>query len=63
MKKLLAFAVVVASFVACNDSTDKTTETTKDTMTVVTPDTSVVVKETTVTTSTDTLKKVDSTKK
>ena len=56
MKKLLAFALVAASFVACNETkTDKTT--TKDSSIVVTPDTSVIVKETTVTV--DTLHKSD----
>ena len=63
MKKLLAFALVAASFVACNDAaTDSSTTT--DTSTVITPvasDTQVVVKETTVTT--DTLNVADTTKK
>ena len=64
MKKLLAFAVVVASFVACNDSADSSETTTTDTSTVIKADTATVVTETTVTT--DTLNKVvvaDTTKK
>ena len=56
MKKLLAFAVVAASFTACNDAS-KTTETTKDTSMVKKTDTVPVVTTTTVTV--DTLKKSD----
>ena len=61
MKKvILALAIVSVSFVACNDGA-KTEETkTSDTTTVVTAppaDTVTVVKDTTVKTSIDTLKK------
>ena len=60
MKKvILALAIVSVSFVACNDAT-KTEEKTSDTTTVVTTppaDTVTVVKDTTVTTTVDTLKK------
>ena len=66
MKKLLAIAVIAATFTACNDQkkADETTVTkdttmvvTKDTMPVVTKDTTPVV--TTTTTTKDTLKKVE----
>lgn len=57
MKKLLAFAVVVASFTACNDAAKSSETTTSDTSTVVTKDTAMVVKETT--TTVDTLNKMD----
>ena len=60
MKKvILALAIVSVSFVACNDAT-KTEEKTSDTTTVITTpaaDTVTVVKDTTVTTTVDTLKK------
>jgi hypothetical protein len=60
MKKvILALAIVSVTFAACNDSSKKT-ETTSDTTTVVTPvaaDTSMVVKDTTMKTSIDTIKK------
>jgi hypothetical protein len=59
-KALLAFAVVTVSFVACNGGDKKVEETkTSDTTKVVTKDTTMVVKDTTVktTTTVDTLKK------
>ncbi len=60
MKKvILALAIVSVTFAACNDSATKT-ETTSDTTTVVTPvaaDTVTVVKDTTMKTSIDTIKK------
>ena len=60
-KAILAFAVVSVSFVACNNDGDKKTEETKtsDTTQVVKKDTAMVVKDTTVKTTTtiDTLKK------
>ena len=62
MKKLLVFAVVAASFASCsNGEGDKKVEEVKtsDTSMVVTPDTSLVVKDTTVKTTTT----VDTTKK
>ena len=64
MKKLLAIALIAASFTACNDSAKKVEETkSSDTTMVTTPkmaDTAMVVKDTTVkmTTTTDTIKKV-----
>ncbi|MEO6718965.1 MAG: hypothetical protein ABIN67_01325 [Ferruginibacter sp.] len=63
MKKLLVLAIVAASFASCADSEKKVEETsTKDTMTVVTPvapDTTMIVKDSTVktTVTTDTTKK------
>jgi len=64
MKKLLVFAVVAASFASCNNGETKTVDEVKtsDTTAVVTtpaPDTSLVVKDTTVktTVTTDTIKK------
>ena len=62
MKKLLVFAVVAASFASCtNGEGDKKVEEVKtsDTSMVVTPDTTLVVKDTTVKTTTT----VDTTKK
>lgn len=61
MKKLLAFALVATSFVACNDASETTETSTKDTMTVVTPvaaDTTMVVTDSTVktTVTTDSIK-------
>ena len=60
MKKvILALAIVSVTFAACNDG-DKTEETTttSDTTKVATPsDSATVVKDTTVTTTIDTLKK------
>jgi hypothetical protein len=60
-KAILAFAVVSVSFVACNNGDDKKVEETKtsDTSKVVTKDTAMVVKDTTVKTTTtiDTMKK------
>jgi len=60
-KALLAFAVVSVSFVACNNDGDKKVDETKtsDTTKVVTKDTAMVVKDTTVKTTTtiDTIKK------
>ena len=58
MKKLLTFAVVAASFTACNDASKKT-ETTTDTSMVKKTDTVPVVTTTTTTTTVDTLKKAD----
>ena len=58
MKKLLALAVVAASFTACNDAS-KTSETTTDTTMVKVKDTVPVVTTTTTTTTVDTLKKSD----
>ena len=63
MKKLLVFAVVAATFAACSNSETKTDETkTSDTTTVVTPvapDSTMVVKDSTVktTVTTDSIKK------
>ncbi|MEJ7587526.1 MAG: hypothetical protein WKI04_08190 [Ferruginibacter sp.] len=62
MKKLLVLAVVAASFASCsNGEGDKKVEevTTTDSSMIVTPDTTLVVKDTTVkmTTETDTIKK------
>ena len=64
MKKLLAFAIVAASFASCANADEKKVEetSTKDTTTVVTPvapDSSMVVKDSTVktTVTTDTIKK------
>ncbi len=61
MKKvILALAIVSVSFAACNDGATKEETSTSDTTTVVTPatqDTLTVVKDTTVKTSIDTLKK------
>jgi len=62
MKKvILALAIVSVSFAACNNGETKTEETKSDTTTVVTPpaapDTVTVVKDTTVKTTIDTLKK------
>jgi len=54
MKKLLAFALVAVSFVACNDATTKTETTTTDTAAVVIPvaaDTAMVVTDSTVKTT------------
>ena len=62
MKKLLVFAVVAASFASCsNGEGDKKVEEVKssDTSQVVTKDTAMVVKDTTVKTTTT----VDTTKK
>ena len=62
MKKLLVFAVIAASFASCtNGEGDKKVEEVKtsDTTMVVKPDTSMVVKDTTVKTTTT----VDTTKK
>ena len=59
-KAILALAIVSVSFVACNNGDKKTEETkTSDTTKVVTKDTAMVVKDTTVktTTSIDTIKK------
>ncbi len=60
MKKVLAIALIAASFAACNNSSDKKVEETKtsDTTKVVTQDTATVVKDSTVktTVTTDTLK-------
>ena len=65
MKKILAIAVIAATFTACNDS-KKSEETvvTKDTAMVVTKDTTVISKDTTpvvttTKTTVDTLKKVE----
>jgi hypothetical protein len=55
MKKLLAIALIAASFTACNDGEKKETETIgSDTVTQVTstPDTNTVIRDTTVTTTT-----------
>ncbi len=64
MKKLLVFAVVAASFASCSNGEDKKVEEVKtsDTTTVVTPvapDSTMVVKDSTVktTVTTDTIKK------
>ncbi len=64
MKKLLVFAVVAASFASCSESSDKKVEEVKtsDTTTVITPvapDTTMIVKDSTVKTTVT----VDSTKK
>ena len=60
MKKvILALAIVSVTFAACNDSATKT-ETTSDTTTVITPgaaDTTMVVTDTTIKVTTDTIKK------
>ena len=60
-KAILAFAIVSVAFVACNNDGDKKTDETKtsDTTTVVTPnkDTTMVVKDTTIKTSIDSIKK------
>ncbi len=60
MKKvILALAIVSVSFVACNDAA-KTEEKTSDTTTVITTpaaDTVTVVNDTTIKTTSDTLKK------
>lgn len=61
MKKLLALALVVASFTACNDAS-KTSETTKDTSMVKKTDTVPVVTTTTTTTTVDTLNKMEGSK-
>ena len=55
MKKLLAIALIAASFTACNDGEKKTEETVgSDTTTQVTTtmDTATVIKDTVVTTTT-----------
>ncbi len=63
MKKLLVFAVIAATFASCSNGTgDKKVEevkTSDTTAVVAAPDTSMVVKDTTVktTTTVDTLKK------
>jgi hypothetical protein len=60
MKKVLAIALIAASFAACNNSDKKVDETkTSDTTQVVTKDTATVINDTTVKTtiSTDTLNK------
>ena len=62
MKKvILALAIVSVSFAACNNGEDKKVEETKtsDTTVVATPDTTLVVKDTTVkmTTTIDSVKK------
>ncbi len=62
MKKLLAIAVIAASFAACNEKKAEETKVTKDTAVVVTPDTTTIVKPdtskvvTTTTTTVDTMK-------
>ncbi len=60
-KAILAFAVVSVAFVACNNGSDKKVEETKssDTSTVIKKDTAMVVKDTTIKTTTtiDTIKK------
>ena len=63
MKKLLAIAVIAATFTACNNEKKaEETTVTKDTSMVVTPDTTTVVKPdtskvvTTTTTTVDTMK-------
>ncbi len=61
MKKVLAIALIAATFAACNNKADKKVDETKssDTTQVVTKDTATVVKDTTVKTTTtiDTLHK------
>lgn len=61
MKKvILALAIVSVTFAACNSGETKTEEKSSDTTTVITApvaDTMTVVKDTTVTTTIDTLKK------
>ena len=61
MKKVLAIALIAASFAACNNKSDKKVDETKtsDTTQVVTKDTATVVKDTTIKTTTtiDTLNK------
>ena len=61
MKKvILALAIVSVTFAACNDSEKKVEETkSSDTTVVATPDTTLVVKDTTVkvTTTIDSVKK------
>jgi hypothetical protein len=61
MKKvILALAIVSVTFAACNDGKTEETTTTSDTTTVVTPapaDTAVVVTDTTMKVTTDTIKK------
>ena len=60
MKKVLAIALIAATFVACNNGDKKVDETkTTDTTKVITTDTATVVTDTTVKTTitTDTLKK------
>ncbi len=63
MKKFFAIAVIAASFVACNNSGDKTE--TKDTTVVAAPDTTVVTPDTTkpVTPDTTVVAAPDTTKK
>jgi hypothetical protein len=58
MKKVLAIALIAATFAACNNGDKKVDETkTSDTTTVVTKDTATVINDTTVKTTitTDTL--------
>ena len=62
MKKvILALAIVSVTFAACNDGKTEETTTTSDTTTVVTPpaapDTAVVVTDSTIKVTTDTIKK------
>ncbi|HMI78798.1 MAG TPA: hypothetical protein VK484_08390 [Ferruginibacter sp.] len=61
MKKvILALAIVSVTFAACNDGKTEETTSTSDTTTVVTPapaDTAVVVTDTTMKVTTDTIKK------
>ena len=66
MKKILAIAVIAATFTACNDekkegetvvTKDTTTIVTPDTTTVVAPDTSKVVTTTTVESDTTKMEK------
>lgn len=65
MKKLLAIAVIAATFTACNNEKKaEDTTVTKDTSMVVTKDTTVISKDTmpvvtTTKTTVDTLKKVE----
>ena len=60
MKKVLAIALIAATFAACNNGDKKVEETkTSDTTKVITADTATVVTDTTVKTTitTDTIKK------
>jgi len=67
MKKLLAIALIATSFVACNNGETKTEEVKPaDTTTVVTPvapDTTKIVKDTTIKTTTTVTPAKDTTKK
>ena len=68
MKKLLAIALIAATFTACNngEKTEETTTTSSDTMTTVVqnaPDTMVTIVDTTVKVSTDIIAGTDTIKK